>query len=88
MKLLEVLFINREQIEHLHEIYLSLGSKITLIHFRNEGSETVEVKFQVANEHENTTFHNILTIKENKTVKVQTKDQYGEEMLDLLLEMV
>jgi hypothetical protein len=79
--------INRDQIEHLHEIHLSLGSKMTLIHFRKEGSETVDVKLQVVNRQENTTFHNILTLEDNKIVKVQTKDQYDEEMLDFLLEI-
>lgn len=79
--------INRGQIEHLHEIHLSLGSKMTLIHFRKEGLNTVNVKIRVVNKQENTSFHNILTIEDNKIVKVQTKEEYDEEMLDFLLEM-
>ncbi|KAL7500080.1 hypothetical protein ACHAWT_009042 [Skeletonema menzelii] len=79
--------LNRDQIEHLHEIYFSLGSKITLLYFKNEDLQTVNVKFQVVNKQENTTFHNILTLEDNKIVKVQTKEDYDEDMLDFLLEM-
>ncbi len=79
--------INRDQIEHLHDIHLSLGSKMTLIHFRKESLQTVDVKIQVVNTQENTTFHNILTVEDNKIVKVQTKEEYDGEMLDFLLEM-
>ena len=78
---------DRTQIEHLHGIYLSLGSKITLLHFENEALQTVNVKFQVVNKQENTIFHNILTLDDNKIVKIQTKQDYDEEMLDFLLEM-
>lgn len=79
--------INRGQLEHLHGIYLSLGSKMTLIHFRKEDLQTVNVKIQVVNQQENTTFHNILTIEDNKIIKVQTEEEYDKEMLDFLLEM-
>eukprot|EP00986_Skeletonema_menzelii_P015936 scaffold13015_cov132-Skeletonema_menzelii.AAC.3 len=50
-------------------------------------AKTVNVKFQVVNKQENTTFHNILTLEDNKIVKVQTKEDYDEDMLDFLLEM-
>ena len=49
--------------------------------------QTVNVKFQVVNKQENTIFHNILTLDDNKIVKVQTKEDYDKEMLDFLLEM-
>ena len=79
--------INRSQIEHLNKIHLSLGSKITLIHFREEGLQAVGVKFQVVNKQENTIFHNILTLEDNKIIKVQTREDYDEEMLDFLLQL-
>eukprot|EP00984_Skeletonema_dohrnii_P030642 scaffold22288_cov153-Skeletonema_dohrnii-CCMP3373.AAC.5 len=79
--------INRSQIEHLHKLHLSLGSKITLIHFREEGLQAVDVKFQVVNKQENTIVHNILTLEDNKIIKVQTREDYDEEMLDFLLQL-
>lgn len=74
--------INRDQIEHLHEIHLSLGPKMTLVHFRKEGLQTVNVKIQGVNAQESTTFHYILTVEDNKI-----EEEYDEEMLDFLLEM-
>jgi hypothetical protein len=78
--------INRHQIEHLHNLHLSLGSKMTLLCFRSESLQTIDVKFQVVNKQENTTVHNILTLEDNKIIKVQTKEEYYEEMLDWLIE--
>ena len=78
--------INRFQIKHLHELYLALGSKMTLLHFRRESSETVDAMYQVENKQENTIFHNMLTLKDNKIIRVQTKEDYYQEMLEWLIE--
>lgn len=78
--------INRHQIQHLHNLHLSLGSKMTLLCLRCESLQTVDVKFQVVNKQENTIVHNILTLEDNKIIKVQTKEEYDQEMVDWLIE--
>ena len=46
----------------------------------------MDVKYRVVNEQEDTIVHNILTIEDNKIVKVQQKEEYYEEMLGWLTE--
>jgi flagellar capping protein FliD len=78
--------INRGQLQHLHELHLSLKSKVTLLHLRTVSLNVVDVKYRVVNEQEDTIVHNILTIEDNKIVKVQQKEEYYEEMLGWLTE--
>lgn len=78
--------INRGQLQHLHELHLSLRSKVTLLHLRTVSLNVIDVKYRVVNEQEDTIVHNILTIEDNKIVKVQQKEEYYEEMLCWLTE--
>jgi flagellar capping protein FliD len=59
---------------------------VTLLHLRTVSLNVVDVKYRVVNEQEDTIVHNILTIEDNKIVKVQQKEEYYEEMLGWLTE--
>lgn len=61
--------INFNQVKEIHKSKAILGSKATLVDFREIGSDCVSVKYHVVNELEDLIIHVILTIEDDKIIK-------------------
>lgn len=67
--------VDKGVIKQYQAKFFALGSKATLLHFKEVGSETVEFEFRLVNENFDTVFHNVAQVKDNKIIAFALKDQ-------------
>jgi hypothetical protein len=71
--------VDKAQMKRFHSDFFALGSKATLLLFKEVGSDSIEFKFRMVNDKVDVVIYNLAKVKNNKFVSSKPVDDASKE---------
>jgi hypothetical protein len=71
--------VTKDQVRQAHTRLFELGSTVTLIHFKHNGVNQIDIKYRLVNTEADRTIHQMITTKDKKIIRAENLDQAKQE---------
>ena len=70
--------VTKDQVKEAHTRLFEIGSKVTLMHFKQKRPDQIDIKYRIFNAEKNRTIHQLIIIKDKKIIRAEDLDKQEE----------